>query len=402
MKQLVDTPSCLINGTWTQPKTARLGISDRFNREDGDEVIDRHDCGVIDANGDSRPDIYCLVGANRGTKFGYNELYLTRKDGSLKRILRHGLQKIKTMRSRHTAVLKGANGTEYVFISTIHGKRKDGKPNQHRIYRKNGKPNPIFNRRYFQLYSPEKQPWLRYTDAECALSVDVNKDGLDDILVCNGKREPALLMLQDERGGFHEVLRGAGLPIRNWRNARLADFDGDGRLDLAVVYRGYSNSTLRVFRGIRGKPYFDFNERGYFSRSLPYAAPDLEVLDVNGDGKMDIYVVQDDQVRRYPNGTSRSDVYCGGYRHISENWWSGGRNRITPPWNYVPPRDKAPDLLFLGVNSKAPYNNRFRQVRMKHSEPGCGYRVKKFGQRSLLLAQGSFDRPGHQLFLKWK
>lgn len=189
--------------------------------------------------------------------------------------------------------------------------------------------------------------------------------------------------------------------LRNWRNARVADVDGDGILDLAVVYFGDTKSLLRVFKGIRRRPYFKFDSSGYFSLELPFAAPDLEAFDANSDGKTDLYIVQTDERRKEPDGSFREGSYCGGRKLIPQEWWSGGPNRITPPNDYVPPNDMAPDLLLLG-NPGAPYAERFTRVEMLHREPGCGYRVKKFGNNSLVLAQGSFDRPGHQLFLDWK
>lgn len=122
-----DVPNCLVRGKWRPAKRAVLDELDVLNARDTPFVIDRHDCGAIDANGDGRIDIYCTVGADRGTGVGWNELYLTRKDGSLFKIVRHGLQRFNTMRTRHTTILRGANGTEFVFITANHGRREDGR-----------------------------------------------------------------------------------------------------------------------------------------------------------------------------------------------------------------------------------------------------------------------------------
>lgn len=132
---LVDTPYCYVNGTWQTPHIANLDLNDKFNIRDDPHVIDRHDCGALDINDDGRLDLYCLVGANRGTGVGYNEIYLTRKDGSLRKVLRHGLQRFRGMRTRHTAILKG-NGREYVFIASSYGRRSDGRPNRHAMFEK--------------------------------------------------------------------------------------------------------------------------------------------------------------------------------------------------------------------------------------------------------------------------
>lgn len=124
---LVDSPHCLINGTWQTPHIAELDLVDDLNIKDDPTVIDRHDCGALDINNDGIMDFYCLVGANRGTGVGFNEIYLTKPDGSIKKVLRHGLQRFKGMRTRHTTVLRGSNGTEYVFITANYGPRLDGR-----------------------------------------------------------------------------------------------------------------------------------------------------------------------------------------------------------------------------------------------------------------------------------
>ena len=84
-----------------------MDIGDALNTQDGGRVIDRHDCGVIDANGDGLMDLYCTVGANRGTGRGYNELYLTRQDGSLHKMRRHALQRFTGARTRYVLITTG-------------------------------------------------------------------------------------------------------------------------------------------------------------------------------------------------------------------------------------------------------------------------------------------------------
>lgn len=90
-----------------------------------------------------------LSGANKGEGLGFNELYLTRRDGSLFKIRRHGLQRFPGMRTRHTTILKGANNTEFVFISASFGPRADGMSNRHAMFRKNGKWSRRPWRRFF-------------------------------------------------------------------------------------------------------------------------------------------------------------------------------------------------------------------------------------------------------------
>lgn len=86
------------NGSWTSDRRAELDITDPKNmlRLSGISMnpanIDRHDCVHLDVNKDSIPDIVCVVGAGKNKALGFSELYLTKPDGTLKKVDSHGLQ----------------------------------------------------------------------------------------------------------------------------------------------------------------------------------------------------------------------------------------------------------------------------------------------------------------------
>ena len=93
------------------------------------------------------------------------------------------------------------------------------------------------------------------------------------------------------RGAIREV--AASTPIGRayrWLNpVGAADFDGDGRIEVAAVITPHLGALLRLFRrsGDRLEPVYEaqgFSNHGIGMRSLKLAA----VLDVNGDGISDI------------------------------------------------------------------------------------------------------------------
>lgn len=503
------------NSTWKLSSPAVLDARDELNHLDGPNTIDRHDCTTLDIDGSGSLDIVCGVGSDRGTGYGFNEVYLTVDQanataplGSLRKIEKgHGLHKFASMRNRIAVTLHDPNGVPLVFLAVQGARRDDGDVNNHRMFRLTTKdsdslpptnspthtpttgsatpsqvpttgsatpsqmpsfsPSSIPSTAGSPSYSPSSgpshsrvtiapspepsmkpttspqpssfgetahfrqsllldptlgfafeevrpAPWAKYTKATCALVVDLNQDGIDDLIVCNTQKKgrsldmttsychslflsPTLMnpiagmYLQTATGDWEEV-GVAGGRSRRWRNARVGDVTGDGVLDLVVVgFGGRSESTpyslIRVFEGFRDPPFFSFKRRGiYFEMELPFASPDVEIFDANGDGLADMYVVQNDELS--------DSTYCAG-SFRARSWWDEGNQ---PPAEFVPPVDNAPDIVLLGERTDA----KFRKILMDHREPGCGHLVQKFGSnQTLILAQGTSSRPGHNLLLQW-
>lgn len=86
---------------------------------------------------------------------------------------------------------------------------------------------------------------------------DVNNDGRDDLFIAKGNvdqmpgmatKDPNNLLIQKEDGTFEERGDAAGVAtLHRARGAGLADFDGDGRLDLVVVNR---RAPLELYRNV--------------------------------------------------------------------------------------------------------------------------------------------------------
>lgn len=86
---------------------------------------------------------------------------------------------------------------------------------------------------------------------------DIDNDGLADLFITKGNvdqmpgmatRDPNNLLMQMSDGSFDEVADAAGLAtMERSRGASLADFDGDGRLDVVVANR---RAPMELYRNV--------------------------------------------------------------------------------------------------------------------------------------------------------
>jgi len=168
-------PWCYSNGEWKNNSGIVLDYLDEMNALDLNSrtSIDRHDCVHMDVNKDGTPDIVCVVGADKSKGKGFNELYLTSPiDGSITKVLQHGLQKYTSLSTRKVAKLKHeATGRTLLFVTTNGRVRLDGKPNQNQMFITT--PNgtwPYFH----EFYGKSNVPWRRHFKSTCLQVVDVN------------------------------------------------------------------------------------------------------------------------------------------------------------------------------------------------------------------------------------
>lgn len=377
-----ETPWCQEkDGSWIQPNIAVLDKTDSLNIIDGPKNIDRHDCTKIDANGDGILDLVCVVGANKGKGKGFNELYITQEDGSLKKIIKgHGLHKYPGMRTRFIRSLEAADGGKLIFIANRGIPREDGESNAHRMFRvapmRDGIP-------FFEEVA-SKGPWTREFKASFVFIGDINNDNIDDIIVGDEDGPPWFFVQHSDLSW--ESFRPDNLRENIWNNVRVADVTKDGNVDLLVLSKlkgkQRHNSRISMYEGDSEIPFLFKFSKTYFEMKTAHEAIDLEVLDVNRDSLPDVYIVKRMNYKEIKNATK-------------DPWWTlEKRNSV----NIVPPLDTIQDILLLGNNKP----NKFSKITMKHSEPGYGSHVRKWGNNSLLLAQGDLTRIGHNLILEWK
>lgn len=125
--------------------------------------------------------------------------------------------------------------------------------------------------------------------------VDLNQDGEDEILVIKSflDRGASIALFKSNAGGLIPVAESEPIGRANrWLNiVGAADFDGDGRIEVAVVITPHIGGTLSLYELRNGKLVEDgaasgFSNHTIGSRELGWSV----ILDVNNDGVEDMVV----------------------------------------------------------------------------------------------------------------
>jgi hypothetical protein len=139
---------------------------------------------------------------------------------------------------------------------------------------------------------------------------DVNGDGLDDLFVGGGNRQPGTLFLQQKDGRFLASTQGqpwqADSAFDDW-GALLTDLNGDGRPDLYVSSGGYQLAPGSP--SLQDRLYLNAGD-GRFTRAPAGALPSMlaskgavRAGDFNGDKRPDLFVGGRLTPRNYPAPT---------------------------------------------------------------------------------------------------
>jgi hypothetical protein len=236
------------------------------------QTKDRHDCHAADFNADGLQDMFCSVGADRGSAAKANALYIQQPDGTFADEAYQWNVTDQWGRGRYGAVLDANNdGYPDVFYGT-ESLRPDGMPSIDRFYVNTGQGSFV---------DDPAMGLDMNIGSLCAHTVDYNSDGWPDLLVC-GEEGGLHLFRNDQGHGFTDVSPVLGAPV-NAMDAVMADVNHDNRPDLITLTAGAVAERLQLANGTFAK-----------SKTILHVkrGVSLAVGDVNGDNNPDIYVVR--------------------------------------------------------------------------------------------------------------
>jgi hypothetical protein len=248
--------------------------------------LDRHDCAWADVNDDNRPDAFCTVGGEKGTGDGPKELWIQSPTGGFaNKAVDYGVLD-RWGRGRWSTFVD-FNGDRFpdLFIGNEPG-RADNHVSRNRFF---------VNVNGTHFVEKADAGVNGQNGSRCAKAEDVDQDGWEDLLVCTNFG----FRLYRNEGGvrFTDVAAAAGV-AGNWLDAEVADFDEDGRRDLALVNKLGAHVAYQ-------------NAEGTFDPLLKLTdlsgGRDLAVGDADG-GYPDVYILQGSRFpdRYYTNDTGRS------------------------------------------------------------------------------------------------
>ncbi|MBI1895928.1 MAG: CRTAC1 family protein [Acidobacteria bacterium] len=148
----------------------------------------------------------------------------------------------------------------------------------------------------FVLGRSDRKQYIVEANGMGVAFLDYNQDGRLDIFLVNGSRfepfakgqEPTNHLYRNQGAGkFSDATREAGVARSGWGNGVCAgDFDGDGREDLYVTYRGPNS----LYRSQGGGSFEDVAARAGVAGPSEEWSTGCTFLDYDRDGRLDLFV----------------------------------------------------------------------------------------------------------------
>ena len=130
--------------------------------------------------------------------------------------------------------------------------------------------------------------WVVENTGSGVAFIDYDNDGLPDIFVVSGDGGTNRMYHNEGNGKFRDVTDALGLRSSGWGQGVCAgDYDNDGFTDLFVTYWGHNH----LYRNIEGKRFEDVTAKAHLSLDQVHYSTGCAFVDVDNDGKLDLFVV---------------------------------------------------------------------------------------------------------------
>jgi VCBS repeat protein/ASPIC/UnbV protein len=234
---------------------------------DEETGVDRHTCAWGEADGDGTVDLYCAIGANRGTGFGPDQLLVL--DGLEVRDVAPDLGVVDEYGRTKSVGWLDHDGDGDLDLFVGNAMRLDRRA-----------PNLLFERTPDGFVRAD----VGLEDELVTMSspwADWDVDGDPDLLILQypSSSEPAVAY--ENVGGSYRETTLSNVSGGPWHAGAWGDYDGNGRPDLALV----SIAELSILRNTRPglEPTFE----------TPLDKGQMAVwFDAENDGDLDLFVVQ--------------------------------------------------------------------------------------------------------------
>lgn len=305
--------------------------------------LDRHGCTAADADRNGQVDLYCAIGAVKGTGAADNEFWLQGAGGVLVKQTGFGAEDPYGRARRPIFFDMNHDGWPDLYLVNQATLRTDGQANINHVFINQGGHG----------FVEQQTIATGNIGFGCSAKGDVNGDGWDDLAICGDPGRAGHLFVNDKAGNFTELVTPA--TTVPWIDATLVDVNGDGKDDLVLVN---SHHDFQVWLNTGASPYYP---AATFTYALPGRGSSVAVGDFDGDGRKDVYVVLQDED-------------C--------------------PTTLV---DLAPDLVFWGQAGGS-----WVAQAQPQALKGCGHLAATVDGDRILLEQGGEGWDGPNFLLRWK
>lgn len=146
---------------------------------------------------------------------------------------------------------------------------------------------------------------------------DLNEDGVEDFLICNFGNRVGKLSWYDGKTHFETVLS----PLPGARKTLIHDMNNDGKPDIVALFC-QAREHVSIFYN-KGKG--DFEEEIVLTFPPVYGSSDIDLVDMNADGKPDIL---------YVNGDNADFSIMLKWYHGLRIFQNDGQNKFTETYFY--------------------------------------------------------------------